>query len=914
MRVFDMNRKKLWKIKPPDPALQHILSRELSVSPLMAQILVNRGIYTTRSARRFLDPSLDRLYRPQLMKDLQRAVEVTLNALSSGQKILIYGDYDADGVTGTALLVEVLENLGGRVGFYIPNRLREGYGLHEEALVSAWVDGYGLIITVDCGIAAVEVVERLRVRGGPAIIITDHHEPAEEFPPADAVINPRRHDCSYPFKDLAGVGVAFKFAQALVKTAGEEDSLWQNLLDLVCLGTVADVVPLIGENRVLVKHGLALLERARRPGLQALVDVCGIGDIAIGTREIGYILAPCINAVGRLGDASLAVRLLLSHSYDLARQMATRLYQNNLERQRIEALVVSDAMRMVESDRSLLGDYVLVLAAEGWHPGVLGIAASRLAEHFCRPTVLIALDGETGRGSARSVPGFHLYRALEYCRHYLRQFGGHEQAAGLTIERDKLALFRRAINEYAARHVAEDCLIPWLDLEAVVKLQDVSPEMIEEIGKLYPYGHGNPPPLLACREARLVGWREAGENGTHLKITVHTGSQEIDGIGFNMGAYREILAAVKELNLAFVPTLNEWNGRVAPELVVEDFCHPTGGVLEIGREDKELPFLYRRIARALYDSDWLPFTPEFVASKLAEYGILNGEVAVVAGSTRVPVEEYLSSHHVSVEILDARDSVDKEAFLVDLARREGPLVVVVGSAHRSLEVARFIAAVLTGCKKRVGFLNGLFSVEDRELVANNFLSGMLEVMVTTPSFLSSLIRPDLSGIVLYYVPYDIGEWVQVASLAARTGAKIYMGCDTEDLTEGVEYVRAMGPDRDVLAHIYSYLRTLAGGGSGELELAGAVAALWKSGFRWAKEYTLLVALAIFRELNLIDVGVGRNGWCFKLLMAPGRKSNLAFSSTYSRVSAVRSGCEQWMQGFWQTRWGTKCRSKILSSG
>lgn len=593
----------IWRFKSGNQALQYILNYELGVSSLLAGLMVNRGIYNVEEARLFLNGKLDDMYDPLLLKDMNKAVSRTVQALQSGEKIIIYGDYDVDGITSTAMLVSVLRRLGGDVSYYIPSRLDEGYGLHAQALEQICKEECHLIITVDCGISSVDEAV-LAGEMGVDLVITDHHEPPPELPGALAVVNPKRPDCTYPFKSLAGVGVALKFVQALAGRAGGRPDMWQEYLDLACLGTVADMVPLKEENRILVKHGLEQLSRSTKPGLRALMSVSlgstdglngqsredevssagrrhGGGGEILSPHAVGFYLAPRLNAAGRVGNPRLGVELLLCNDEERACGMAAELQRENQERQKLEAGVLKEALEMLENDKKIAQSKVLVLASPNWHAGVIGIVASRLVDRFYRPTLLIAIDGSEGKGSARSIPGFNMYCALDNCSDFLSGYGGHAQAAGFSIASDRVESFRRAINEYAESILNEEDLIPGLELDAVISKDLLTKQLVEELNSLAPFGHCNPPPLLAYRDMRVLASREVGRGGTHLKMLLRAGNTVFDGIGFSLGKYSSLLTGNRRVDVAFVPQIDEWNGKRRLQLKVKDF-HYTAADRETG--------------------------------------------------------------------------------------------------------------------------------------------------------------------------------------------------------------------------------------------------------------------------------------------------------------------------------------------
>jgi single-stranded-DNA-specific exonuclease len=563
-----------WGIAAPDPEKERRLAAALGLRPLIARLLVNRGMDEPESAARFLHPRLEELHDPSLLTDMDAAVARIRRALYAREKILILGDFDADGVTATALLYRLFRFLHADVGYHIPGRLEEGYGLHEESMDRFAEEGARLLVTVDCGITAGGPVAKARSLGMD-VIVTDHHEPGEDLPTCTAVVDPKRAGESYPFRDLSGVGVAFKLAWALVRdltatgngTAAELKAfLWESL-SLVALGTVADVVPLRGENRILVKHGLTALSRSRNPGERALLTLAG--KERPDASDLAFRLAPRINAAGRLGDSRIAVELFAGDSYETALETAKKLDRMNRRRQDIEKRIFEQAVEQVHA-RSMEDDPVLLLESDAWHAGVIGIVASRLVEAYGRPAVLIAMDGPVGRGSARSVPAFHIQKAFLRCSKTLLTFGGHAQAAGLTLERDRLEAFRDALGQAAADILEGGDLAPQLDVEAEVPLEALNNSFLAELALFHPFGQGNPEPVLAAREGRIAGKpKTMGAGGKHLSFFFRQDRAALRAVAFGFGDRATELEGA-QADLAFVPFLNRFRGRESVELRVKD--------------------------------------------------------------------------------------------------------------------------------------------------------------------------------------------------------------------------------------------------------------------------------------------------------------------------------------------------------
>lgn len=550
--------------------LKETIARELGVSPVVAQILINRGFGDVDSARSFLSASMDDLGDPFLFEGMGRAVDRISRAVLGDEKILIYGDYDVDGVTSVSVLMRLLLPLArGRLYFYIPNRLEEGYGLNLEAVEKAARNGISVIITVDCGISAVKEAEAAQ-KLGVDLIITDHHEPPSELPPAFSIMDPKMPGCAYPFSSLAGVGMAFKLATALASRLPISRERLEAVLDLVALGTVADIVPLVGENRILVKYGLEQLNRTTNEGLKALVDVCGLQGRDIGTGHLGFSLAPRINATGRLGNSYAGVQLFLTNDPQRAAELARELDGENRRRQQIEADLLDQAARQAETQMSGGDRRTLVLAGEGWHHGVIGIVASKIVDRFYRPAIMIGFDGPEGRGSGRGIPGFHLYRALKECAPHLVKFGGHEFAAGLSIERGSLEAFSAAFENHARTCLRDEDLIPSLRVDAEIELSEATLDLARQIDCLAPHGPSNPQPILVCRDVCLASMKGVGENGKHLKVQARKGTRQVDGIGFGMGEYMAQLPQGSSVSIAFSLEENLWNGNSSVQLNLKD--------------------------------------------------------------------------------------------------------------------------------------------------------------------------------------------------------------------------------------------------------------------------------------------------------------------------------------------------------
>lgn len=563
-------RERRWNIAESDEDQVQRLTGESSLPRLLCRILLNRGIDTAGAASRFLSSSLAEMHDPFLLKDMDKAVQRLCRALLAGEKICVYGDYDVDGVTSVVSLVSFLSALDGNCFYYIPKRIEEGYGLNAGGIREVAGQGTRVIITADCGITAHEEAN-LCESLGIDLIITDHHTPPPEIPRAYAVINPLRSECVFPFKSLAGVGVVFNLLLALRKRlreagyfASRREPNLREFLDLVALGTIADIVPLVDENRILVRHGLKELSISSRTGVSALKAVAGVsGEVDCGM--VGFRLAPRINAAGRLDDAALAVELLLTDDARRAAAVSAELNANNEDRQHLEKVILEDALQRLASDPSFRGRTSIVMASEEWHAGVIGIVASRLVELFHRPTILVALQDGVGKGSGRSIPGFHLYDALQTCSDQLLGYGGHKYAAGLSLNAEAIAGFAEKFDRHAAGLLSEEDLLPELRIDAELLPEEVTLETAELISALEPFGMGNPRPLFVMRAVQALDTRILKER--HLKTRFRRGGVNFDAIGFDMA---DRLPDSADMDIVFSLDVNDWNGRKSVQLRLKD--------------------------------------------------------------------------------------------------------------------------------------------------------------------------------------------------------------------------------------------------------------------------------------------------------------------------------------------------------
>ncbi len=571
----------LWVVsKAADEKASASISASLGVTPAMGRLLYKRGCHTAEEARAFIRMEEGRLHDPFLLPDMAAAVDAIAGAIKAKKKILIYGDYDADGVTSVSVLYLYLSELGADVGYFIPTRA-EGYGMSCDAVRRLAGEGVGLIVTVDTGTTASEEVA-LANSLGIDVVVTDHHECMDELPPAAAIVNPQRHDSSYPFCGLAGVGVAYKLVCALESrlraggdTARATLDVSAKYIDLVAIGTVADVMPVTDENRVIISYGLSRIGSMSRPGIAALMEASSPADAAhrakrprVTSGYIGFSLAPRINAAGRMGDASLAVRLFLSENMDEAASLAKELCEINLDRQRLENRIMTEACEKIESTHDFENDPVIVIADEGWHHGVIGIVASRVTEKYGRPSILISFEGgNVGKGSGRSVRGLNLATALSRCSDTLLRFGGHELAAGLTIEKDRLDDFRRELNDVARDMTGIIDATPEILVDDELDESELTLTLAEEIRLLEPYGGGNPTPLFMSTDMRIISAVGVGGD-KHTRLTLRAGCGQIAAMCFSAPPRQLGLAAGDRADILYNLDVNEFRGTTSPQLIV----------------------------------------------------------------------------------------------------------------------------------------------------------------------------------------------------------------------------------------------------------------------------------------------------------------------------------------------------------
>jgi len=555
---------KHWKISDQNSHLQTDLSDALNIQPIIAQLLINRGITNISEAKDFLSADLSNCHDPFLFKNMRCVVDRIELAKSKAEKILVVGDYDVDGVTSSALLNSIFKTMGIEVVHYIPHRMTNGYGMNAEVSTFAVQHGVGLVVAVDCGINAFAEVDLVNEKCID-VIIMDHHEPDDgRLPNAHAIINPKQHDCPYPFKHLASVGLVMKLSQALLGNKHQDQ-----IMDLTAIGTIADVVPLRGENRIFVKSGLPKIQMTKNKGLRALLDIAKIKGKKLSPFHVGFVLGPRINAAGRMDSARTSLDLFLSEDHQEAYDLAKRLDCHNLERQKIQRAVVDEAVSLVEQDVNFKDQKIIVLSQEGWHKGVLGIVASRLTDKFYRPSIVISVENGVGTASARSINGFHLHEALTHCAEYLENFGGHAGAAGLTIKSENIDPFRLLINKLAQETLEVKKLVPTVNIDCEIPIACIDMAMADIIDFMQPYGEGNPSPVFCSRQVTVKSHPAVLGRGT-LKFWVEDGHFAISAVGFGMAEYKPMIKVGQRVDLVYEIGIDDWNKAPTPQLMLKD--------------------------------------------------------------------------------------------------------------------------------------------------------------------------------------------------------------------------------------------------------------------------------------------------------------------------------------------------------
>lgn len=560
---------KRWNILNADPVTCQSLHEALKINPVLCKILVQRGITTFEKAKDFFRPSLENLYDPYLMKDMEKAVQRILQAMENNEKILVFGDYDVDGTTSVACMTKFLNEIykPENVDFYIPHRYREGYGVSKAGIEFAYKENYSLIISLDCGIKSIELIEYARVLGID-FIVCDHHMPDEILPPAVAILNPKQKDCDYPFKDLCGCGVGFKLICALTTKLGLPGNTAHKYLDLLATAIAADIVTMVDENRILAYYGLKKANSDPNPGIKALKYLSGLkGEMLIS--NLVFMIAPRVNAAGRMDDARKAVQMFISDSYQQALQYAEMLHSDNSDRKEADQSITVEALKLINENTEWAERKSTVVFQSHWHKGVVGIVASRLIEHYYRPTIVLTQSGDYVAGSARSVAGFNVYEAIHQCRELLLGYGGHFYAAGMTLSAENVTAFRDKFEQVVSSTITEELLTPEIIIDAEVGLKDLNPSFYNILTQMEPFGPANTKPVFVVKNVCNSGHSKIVKEN-HIKFSITCDNITFSGIGFNMASKFQLLEANKPVDIVFTLDENEWNGNKSLQLRVID--------------------------------------------------------------------------------------------------------------------------------------------------------------------------------------------------------------------------------------------------------------------------------------------------------------------------------------------------------
>ncbi len=833
-----------WQVNPAE----EIETADLDIHPAILQLLKQRGIETDECIKRFMNPHLGYLYNPMLIKDMEKAVDRIKKALAENEKITVYGDYDVDGITSCCLLVKLLRKMGGNVDYYIPSRLEEGYGLNIDAVKKISDNGTKLIITVDNGISSFEETE-LAYSLGMDVVITDHHEPRDILPKAAAVVDPKRKDCNYPFKNLAGVGVALKLAHALT---GLDNKTLYEYLDIAVLGTVADVVPLLDENRIIVKNGLKLLANTENKGLKAMLSLLNLNDDSanFNTGKISYMLAPRLNAVGRIGNADLALELLLTEDENQAYEMARQLESINQERQAIEVNILNEAKKKLDDD--LDGTGVIVLSSEDWHPGVLGIVASKISEEYHRPCILISLEGDEGRGSGRSVQGFNLFEALNQLSHLLIKFGGHEQAVGLTIKADQIEIFKQKINEAAG--LTERAFNQILEIDLELREEDIDLRLAEQLEQLEPFGYGNPKPVFICKNLLPCNVRTVGNGDKHLKFYLKNGEKSFDAIGFNLGSYKNDLRLAPKVDVAFNLEVNRWHGIDEPQFKIKDIKAP-------------------------YLRDELLFTIENGYLKRYFYNSSEKVFEAIFDDVRYLKSNLMSSRQ-NIFFYNKQSDIQKMQFVRSSFEEDRRVLVVVNTPYQAWRLLAYLRP-MTQLKERT---EAYFNLDLNQISNQKNIILINPISQTFPSYFESII--------VYDTPFSFNILnKQIGAVPAESNLMLIF--NLEDLRDNFMVYKKIMPDIDEIKLLYGLLHKIKGGKPiGHVNLEE----IYKSACGLIGEDVHLVSIInvfkVFQELGIIRFNIDNGLLHITDYKKPEKKLKIESSGTYMNfIKARQSLCE-----------------------
>lgn len=825
----------IWEIDP----MVEIDSNNSKLHNVVLQLLKKRGIETPEDINQFLYPELDKMYDPMLMKDMDKAISRIKTALKCNEKITVYGDYDVDGITSCAIMMKLLRKLGGNVDYYVPSRTNEGYGLNKSAIEKIRKKGTNLIITVDNGISSFEEVEFAKELGID-MIITDHHEPREEIPDAVAVLNPKQPDCNYPFKELCGVGVVFKLAYALLDM---DINAVKEYLDLAALGTVADIVPLLDENRIIVKNGLKKIETTTNKGVIALKSMLNLQNKPIDTVKIGFMIAPRLNAVGRISDADIAIELLLTEDENKARELAEVLENVNRERQNIESKILKQAEELIENNLNLDLEKVIVLSSSEWHPGVIGIVASRITEKYHRPSILIAEDGEEGQGSGRSISGFNLFEALDNqnISNLLVRYGGHSQAAGLTIKVKDIELFRKKINMLAKDILKEENLAPRLGVDLELK-EEIDLDLAEQLELLEPFGYKNPKPLFISRNFFLDEIRAVGKKDKHLKLGLRKDGNKIDSIGFNFGNLKEELELAPAVDLAFYLEVNRWKGYVTPQLNIKDL---------------KVPYLQDKMLCQIEDN----YFGSFFAKPDKYKSFLNPDLS-----------KY--SNYANINFKNSNE-VRKKDYIEKILQENRRILILTNTPYSAWQLLNYLHE--SNCDKE--YIEISYNQESKSIKNNDIM------ILINP--LADLKRVGFDDIVFYDTPFNISI-LKKQLWQVSQDCQIHLLLNKEDLRFNFLTCLKMLPDIDDIRKSYILLREMTSN-----KFIGKIDVREFSNFLRNFFYVdvhilgVINIFKIFSEIGIIEFNVEDDTINITNYIKPKKKLSLKASNTYTNLVKLK---------------------------
>lgn len=803
------------------------LSESLDITKTTATLLLNRGIKEIDQAKNFLNPSLEKLYDPFLLKDMNKAVKRIHKAIKKNESIWIYGDYDVDGVASVSIMLKYFSSINVSANYYIPDRISEGYGVNKNAIKTIADKGGNLIITVDCGITSLTEVDYANELGMD-IIITDHHSCHDILPAAYAIINPQQWDCKYPCDVLCGCGVAFKLIQALTP----KEDFFKNIydyLDIVSIATVADVVPLIDENRIFVQNSLKNINKTENLGLKTLLDICKLKDKKINAGHIGFVIAPRINAAGRIASADTGVKLFTTEDVEEARKLANFLEEENQNRQKIENEILQEALSMIKEDNQYDEEKVLVLYNENWHHGVIGIVASRIVEEYYKPTIILTTEDGIAKGSARSISGFDIFESLKQCQNFFIKFGGHKQAAGLSLNVENIKEFRKRINDLADKILSEDDLVPQIYCDGHLSLEDIDNQLIDELETLEPFGLGNMSPRFINLDLRSKETRSVGANDRHLKMYVEDSNMGFDTIGFNLGEYSNLVTNKDKLGIVFTPEFNIFNGNRKIQLNIKDL-----------KIMKSSSFLEQSIAKSYYNS--LVFTNKD--------NLLNST--------------YLIDHPVIY-------TENKEKVLLNfLDIKEKPLILV-----NTLQQAR---TLIKSTEIRNKSLNKIYRIFYHEVISNGHSN---EIHILINPNIDKIKFNIYNSVIIYDMFFNEEDYLFLLEKSENI-EKIFL-YSNDDEEDNLNILQEIIPTREILVIIYKFLREY--GVISDMNINKILERLGDKTGTYINKKMFEHSLIVFTEGNLIKYSINNDRYDIEVLEIK-EKVNIENLSTFKYYNSL----------------------------